>query len=101
MLKPRCHPFWIDENNNKIKNPAQMSVGHTANGYIIPCCMVNPQDKTEDIHTSGIYDEELKLKYHKNIKTIFMSPQWVKFHNNLINEPESAPSICKKYCHDK
>jgi hypothetical protein len=100
MLKPKCHPYWF-VNGDIVKNPKQMSAGHTANGYIIPCCMVNPQDKTEDIHTCGIYDEELKLKYHSTTKTIFLSPQWVRFHNTLVNDPDNSPNICKKYCYEQ
>lgn len=100
MLKPKCHPYWII-NGDKVINNEQVSVGHTATGYLTPCCWTNPIDPSRhDIFDYGLMDEELQIKKHKSLKTIFISPQWVKLHHTLINDPENAPVVCKIKCNE-
>lgn len=94
MLKPKCHPYWIID-GEKVINNNQVSVGHSARGYLLPCCWL---DSNENYY--GILDEDLKLKNHKSIKTILISPQWVKFHNTLMGDIENAPAVCKVKCNE-
>ena len=100
MLKPKCHPYWIVD-GNKVYNTNKSSTAVTSSGYVVPCCWTdNIFPDQDDMSDFGIYDEELKLKHHKTLKTILLSKQWIKLHNCLVNDPQNAPSVCKKHCHE-
>jgi hypothetical protein len=95
-LYPRCHPYWIDGETKTKLNTMQI-LTHTAEGHLLPCCMCDTSNKTE-LSSFGMFDEELKIENVDNIKRILLSKQWINFHKMLLENPDSAPKICKKYC---
>jgi len=100
MLKPKCHPYWIID-GEKVINESQVSAGHTATGYLLPCCWANSiNPERQDISKFDLLNEDLQMKKHSSLKTIFMSPQWVNLHNTLINDPDNAPTVCKQKCNE-
>lgn len=102
-LYPQCHPYWFNEDGttSELKNIRILT--HTATGYIVPCCETDlpdglPENLNEELREHGLLDEELKIKNVSSIQNILISPQWVKFHKMLIEEPEKAPRVCHKIC---
>jgi len=88
-LIPRCHP---SKEKFKKETPA-----YTATGYLLPCCecdTISNKDFTE----LGFFDESLKVSNVEKIENIIISPQWMSFHRMLIETPENAPPVCKKFC---
>ena len=95
-LYPQCHPYWIeDEKQTELKTIKVLT--YTATGYVVPCCFVDTWDN-KDYIDAGLFDEELKLENVSKVEDIILSKQWINFHKNLLEKPESAPSICKKNC---
>ena len=95
-IKPRCHPYWIIDGKKTI-NPNKCSLSYTSSGYIIPCC----QSETKMKKDSPLFKESLKLEKHNSLKTILLSPEWIKFHNTLANDQENAPEYCKEICRNE
>ena len=52
----------------------------------------------KEIRDAGLLDEELKISNKPSIKDIMISPQWLKFHRTLIEQPENAPGVCHRIC---
>jgi hypothetical protein len=89
ILIPRCHPL-----NGKIKKqyPAL-----TATGHLLPCCECDTISNKE-FSDMGFFDDSLHISNVEKIEQIIISPQWLKFHKMLLQNPETAPAICKKIC---
>lgn len=83
MLKPKC---IIKDSNGDVQ-----CLGHSAEGYITPCCWMND-------NSTMFYQEKLKISNNKSIKDITQSKEWIEFYQMLIDEPEKAPWVCHKYC---
>jgi hypothetical protein len=105
VLKPKCL-------NPDIQGKAQC-LGHSARGYLTPCCMVavtvskytvewidgdpNTKDAAHDI----FFQEKLKIINNNNIIDIIQSKEWLDFYKLLQEEPDKAPLVCHKHCsHD-
>ncbi len=100
-LYPKCHPYWVDDDGKRIENPRQVSGEYSARGFILPCCWCDQlEEGNKELATYGILDEELKLENNESVKSIMLSKQWVSFHRLLLEEPEKAPTICKKKCRE-
>jgi hypothetical protein len=95
-LKPKCHPFWI-ENGEKVINDNMTSLAFTSTGYVMPCCWMDPV-LTSEKEDNPLFVEELKLEKHKSVKEVLLSKQWVQFHRDLIDKPEQAMKCCKITC---
>ena len=100
---PKCHPYWIID-DERVKNPKIQNPAYTAEGYLLPCCWC---DKSQ-LHVKavfesfGLYDPDLKVSNVDDIEQdILKSPEWYRFHETLLQDPESAPDVCKRKCTDK
>jgi hypothetical protein len=101
MFKPKCHPYWIID-GVKVINTQQVSVGHSATGHLLPCCWADSIiPENQDLSKFDLLNEGLEIKKHKSLKGIFLSPQWISLHNTLINDPDNAPSVCKRKCNEQ
>lgn len=98
VLKPKCHPYWIIEGVRIENHPVSME--HSSRGYILPCCWLDSTDDnvTQQLKNIGMLDECLKLENNRTVKDIMISPQWIKFHKTLLEDPRSAVSVCKIKC---
>lgn len=99
-LYPKCHPYW-NVDGEEIRNPSIKPVAYTAQGYMLPCCWCDHSkpDRKEHIWTFGLFDEQLKVENVDDIEQeILRSPEWYHFHETLVQNPQSAPSICKEKC---
>ena len=83
MLKPKC---MIEDENGNTK-----CLGHSAEGFIVPCCWMND-------NTTIFYQEKIKISNNSSIKSITQSKDWIDFYKMLIDEPEKAPFTCHEYC---
>jgi hypothetical protein len=98
-LYPQCHPYWFNEDGTKTKTFNVKILTHTSTGYIVPCCETDlPDGLNDEIKNFGLLDEELKLANNTRIEQIMISPQWLKFHKTLLEEPEKAPKVCHRIC---
>jgi hypothetical protein len=98
-LYPQCHPYWFNDDGTKETVQMVRILTHTSTGYIVPCCRTDlPEGLNDEIKQAGLLDEELKLANNTRIEDIMLSPQWIKFHKILLEEPDKAPSICHKIC---
>ena len=94
VLKPKCIP--VDNTNDAL----QMSqcLGHSAEGFLLPCCWIdsgwNLRDEVQDI----FYQDKFKISNVQNIKEITQSKEWTDFYTMLQERPEDAPRVCKRYC---
>ena len=86
MLKPKCHPYWIIDGVRIENRPVSME--HSSRGYILPCCWLDSvqENVNQELKQFGMLDECLKLENNSSIKTIMISPQWIKFHKTLLEE---------------
>lgn len=81
-------------------------MGHSALGFITPCCWVDPiftDHKDAGRHgyddlQRNLFTDDLKIKNNDTIDEILLSDQWLAFFDAVNNGPETAPTICKKYC---
>jgi hypothetical protein len=98
QIKPKCHPYWIVDGVRVKNKPVAME--HSSRGYILPCCWLDsPRDElNEELNQFGMLDESLKLENNRSVKSIMITPQWIKFHKTLIENPEMATSTCKDRC---
>jgi hypothetical protein len=89
MIIPRCHP-----SNKKIK---QQYPALTATGHLLPCCECDTISSKE-FTDLGFYDDSLNISNVDKVEQIVISPQWMKFHRMLLENPSDAPAVCKRIC---
>jgi len=73
-------------------------LGHSAQGYITPCCHMDSHDRSRDYAYDIFYQEKFNINNNKDIKSITQSKEWIDFYTMLQERPEDAPPICKKIC---
>lgn len=78
-LNPKCF-----QNNHQL--------GHSAEGYLLPCCMSDHGVIPE------LWKDHLKIENNNNVEDIINSKEWKTFFEVLKDFPNDAPSICKKFC---
>lgn len=89
MLNPKC---GIDK-----------SCAMNAQGFLIPCCWLDPIRKLSTNYSGNMEDinylfkEELNIKNVDSVEDILLSDEWLQFFHNLIEEKD-VPTLCKKYC---
>ena len=92
MLKPKCVI--------KSENGRTASLGHSAEGYLTPCCWIDGFLEDRGISQDIFYQEKFKISNVKNIKEITQSKEWVEFYTMLQEHPEQAPRTCWKVCNE-
>ena len=99
-MYPKCHPYWVDGKNKKIKNAEVKPIAYVSTGHLLPCCWCD-LEKADDVTQYaeyGLFNEDLKVENNESTLDILMSPEWKSFHKMLLEEPEKAPRACKKHC---
>lgn len=91
-LKPECMPGNIDR-KGYIRGFA-----YTSQGYLLPCCWLDTQRLVNELRKYGLFDKELRLENNSTVYDILNSKQWQKFIHIINNDPDNAPSQCKKKC---
>ena len=92
MLKPKCI-IKNDEGNIAC-------LGHSAEGYLTPCCWIDAFPWHRGISQAIFYQEKLLISNNANIKNITQSKEWIDFYTILQKEPDKAPPVCYKMCSD-
>jgi len=82
-LYPRCM-------DTRKKAPA-----FSASGYFYPCCWC---DNSKSHEFKNITPEHLHIDNVENLTDIFLSKEWNDFFIMLKENPENAPTVCKKKC---
>jgi hypothetical protein len=83
MLKPKCIY-------------ANKDFGYSTTGHLTPCCWANVS--YADSYLEDLFTDALHIDNVDSIEDILNSKPWQDFYGMLINEPERAPRLCKKYC---
>ena len=94
VLKPKCIPE--DSSNHALQ--LSQCLGHSAEGYITPCCWMDSEWNLRDYAQDIFYQDKFKISNVQNIKEITQSEEWKDFYIMLQERPEDAPSVCRKYC---
>ena len=90
MLKPKC--IIPDEDRNI------QCLGHSAQGYLTPCCFIDAYPKLRGIAQDIFYQDKMKISNNNNINDIIQSKEWLDFYKLLQEEPDKAPKVCHKKC---
>ena len=89
-LEPKC----ITPENMHVAQ----CLGHSAQGYLLPCCYIDAYPLKRGIAHGIFYQEKFKISNVKNIKEITQSKEWVEFYLMLQQHPDQAPKVCWKMC---
>ena len=92
MLKPKCI-IKNDEGNIAC-------LGHSAEGYLTPCCWIDGFLEDRGISQDIFYQEKFLISNNESIKDITQSKEWIDFYTILQKEPDKAPPVCYKMCSD-
>ena len=90
VLKPKC---LIPD-----KYGQTQCLGHSAQGYLTPCCWIDSYPKNRGIAQDIFYQEKMKICNNDSINDIIQSKEWLDFYTLLQEEPDKAPEICYKKC---
>ena len=90
MLKPKCI-IKNDEGNIAC-------LGHSAEGYLTPCCWIDAFPWHRGISQAIFYQEKFLISNNESIKDITQSQEWVDFYTMLQKEPDKAPPVCYEMC---
>ena len=77
------------------------SLGHSAEGYLTPCCWIDAFVQYRGIAQDIFYQKKFLISNNDNIKDITQSQEWIDFYTLLWNEPDKAPPVCYKMCDEK
>jgi len=72
-------------------------VGHTARGYILPCCHWDIPNLFES-EIKNLVEEKFKLEDLHSVEDVIESKEWKNFYEQL--ELGRAPLLCYEYCSD-
>ena len=70
-------------------------MGHTARGYILPCCWSDRPDLFES-DMKDLVQKKFKLDNIESIEEVLFSEEWQIFYNDLKNG--KGRKICHIYC---
>ena len=90
MLKPKC---IVPDDNGCIA-----SLGHSAEGYMTPCCWIDAMFDLRGVSQDIFYQEKFLISNNANIKDITQSQEWINFYTMLQKEPDKAPPVCYEMC---
>ena len=72
------------------------SFGHSAMGYITPCCWTSNGNVEKDY--PELCNEKTKISNVNSIEEILNSEGYQKFYDTLLNDPQNAPQKCWRKC---
>ena len=82
----------------------RVTMGHSALGFLLPCCWCDgkstqlknkiPLTKEHE----ALYSEHLHLDKVKDIKEILNSKEWKAFWDIMFDDPNNAPRPCREKC---
>ena len=55
----------------------------------------------EEKEVSRFYKNSMKVSNVESIEDIVEGEEWQSWFDTIINNPEQAPSICKRHCDDE
>ena len=92
-IKPQCLTKKPGREHAKI-------FGHTAKGWILPCCWCDGVKPDKDPEIKKLMSEKLLLKNNNKIENIIDSEEWKRFYNTITIPSlyEQAPEVCKRKC---
>ena len=95
-IKPQCLERKEGHHHAKI-------FGHTARGWILPCCWCDSEIPLRDPEIRKLMSEKLLLKNNEKIEDIINSEEWKRFYNTITTPSLYAqvPRVCKRFCGDK
>ena len=73
----------------------QQQFGHTARGYILPCCWWD-RPNLFNSEIKDLVQEKFKLTNIDSVAQIVESDEWKKFYADLADG--KAPSLCHTFC---
>ena len=73
-------------------------LGHSAQGYLTPCCWIDSYPEKRGIAQDIFYQEKMKICNNDSINDIIQSKEWLDFYTLLQEEPDKAPKVCHKKC---
>ena len=75
-IKPQCLTKKKGRDHAKI-------FGHTAKGWILPCCWCDVVNPDKDPEIKKLMSEKLLLKNNNKIEDIIDSEEWKRFYNTI------------------
>ena len=92
-IKPQCLTKKKGRDHAKI-------FGHTAKGWVLPCCWCDVVNPDKDPEIKKLMSEKLLLKNNNKIEDIIDSEEWKRFYNTITIPSlyEQAPEVCKRKC---
>ena len=91
-LNPRCLR----------NNTDGQDVFFCATGHLLPCRgLQRIRSEEEEKEVSRFYKDSMKVSNVERIEDIVEGEEWQSWFDTIINNPEKAPSICKRYCEDE
>jgi hypothetical protein len=91
-LYPKCIQASYND-GEKAKPPAL-----SARGFFYPCCWCDKYEEKADKEFENLTKEHLRVENVEDVEDIFASDEWADFFDILINDPDNAPSVCKRMC---
>ena len=92
-LRPKCIP------SGKQTFSEVQGLGHSAQGFILPCCWMDADPMRREKKQEVFYQEKFKISNVDDIKKdILESKEWVEFYLMLQQAPNKAPDVCFKMC---
>ena len=79
----------------------RVTMGHSALGFLLPCCWCDNkafQKRELTKEHEALYSEHLHLDKVKDIKEILNSKEWKAFWDIMFDDPNNAPRPCKEKC---
>ena len=73
-------------------------LGHSAKGFILPCCWCDIPNPENDIEIYKLFKEKLHIDNNDTIEEIVLSDEWISFFSTLVDNPSKASKVCKLYC---
>ena len=102
----RWNPICITQGTDD--NPgSRREMGHSAPGFITPCCWADPQffttsrkentAKGYDDMQEALFTEDLKIANNECIEDILFSEAWTNWFEAIEKGPGHLPRLCERY----
>jgi MoaA/NifB/PqqE/SkfB family radical SAM enzyme len=101
-LRPKCIESLIKNKPGSLSRHGAKQLGHSATGYLLPCCWLDPSSSREQEFddTKDLFQDHLKIENVDTIEEILFSDEWINFFKVLVTDPENAPSSCQRRCRE-
>ena len=87
-IKPKCMDKKVDQSKD---------YGHSAKGFLVPCCWCDRIIEEDDILLHNLYKDHLHLDNVDTIDEIIFSDEWQEFLE-AMKDYKTAPKVCQQYC---